>query len=541
MTAKKKKSKKRMIITIVVVVLLAALVLSFTLLGGGGGDPLANVKTVAATSGAIEKTVSGTGNISSNDTTQDIIIEAGLSIDQVMVENGDKVVAGDILATFDPAVLQKAIWTAQSDLDKLDVQLNQLRNKTESITIPTAVAGRVKQIFAVAGEAVRETMARDGALMMLSLDGKLLVTFAPAMIDGLAVGSAVTVTLSDGSTATGTVRALSATVCTVSISDQTAPVGDPVKVTKADGSALGEGQLVISQPLAITGTDGTVDRILRALNASVKSGTKLIELQDAPTSRQYSELYVSRQDKAASLATLMTYVKQNALISPYTGTISLLNLAEGQTTGSASASAASATAAAGNLAAASSAAKVTAAANVACVIATANDIRLTVPIDELDIAVLAVDQKAAITLDALTGKSFSGTILEIAETGIIGQGGTTFEVTLDLPEDTALKLGMTATAVITIERREGIVRIPMDALQELGGEQFVYVGTPTDATHLGQKRPVVVGISDGQYVEIRSGLNAGETINYYYVSSSSLFPFGGGMGYPGTTTASTTK
>ena len=543
MTAKQKKKSKIWLIVIIIVVLLAALVLAGPMLLARRANPLANVKTVSAATGTIEKTVTGTGNISSDDTTQEITIETGLKIDQVLVESGDKISSGDLLATLDAEVLQKAIWTAQKDLNTLDLQLSQVKGKTESAYIQTAIAGRIKQIFAVEGEAVSATMMRDGALIVLSLDGKMTVTFAPASIEGLAADSEVKVTLSDETTVTGTIRSISAAQCTVTISDKTAPVGDLVKIAQTDGTLLGEGKLAISEPLAITGTDGVVDSVLQGLNVSVSSRTNLLKLTAAPTSQSYLELYVKRQDKAESLNALLGYARQNALTANCTGTITKLNLTEGQTTGSTSTAAASTSISSASSAAASNSAAssvVSTAGNVACVVKTSSDSRLSVPIDELDVAVLAVAQEAKITLDALPGSSFTGSIIEIADTGTIGQGGTTFLVSLDLPEDAALKLGMSATAVITVDHRDNIVKIPIDALQELDNEQFVYVGTAVDSTNLGEKRLVTTGISDGQYVEIRSGLTAGENINYYYASgTNSLFPFGGGMGNPNATTATT--
>lgn len=542
MTAKQKKKSKIWLIAIIVVVLLVALVLAGPMLLGRKANLLVNVKTVAAASGTIEKTVSGTGNISTADTTQEITIESGLKIDQVLVESGDKISSGDLLASLDAEVLQKAIWTAQKDLNTLDLQLSQAKGKTESAYIQTAIAGRIKQIFAVEGEAVSNTMTRDGALIVLSLDGKMIVSFVPTTVEGLAADSEVTVTLSDGTTAVGTIRSISADLCTVTISDKTAPIDDPVKIALSDGKKLlGEGRLAISEPLAITGTDGVIDSVLHDLNTLVSGRTNLLKLTAAPTSQTYIELYAKRLDKAASLNTLLGYVRQNALTANFSGTITKLNLTAGQTTGSsATAAAATNVSTAGSSAATSAASSAgSTTGNVACVVRTASDSRLSVPIDELDVAVLAVAQEARITLDALPGSSFTGSIVEIADTGTIGQGGTTFQVVLDLPEDAALKLGMTATAVITVDRRENIVKIPIDALQELGDEQFVYVGKAIDSANLGEKRIVTTGISDGQFVEIRSGLTAGEDINYYYDSgTNSLFPFGGGMG---ATTATTTK
>jgi HlyD family secretion protein len=140
---------------------------------------------------------------------------------------------------------------------------------------------------------------------------------------------------------------------------------------------------------------------------------------------------------------------------------------------------------------------------------------------------MKVGQPASVTLDALTGKTLAGKISEISDTGTINQGGTTFKVTVDLPADPLLRTGMTATAVITVEKREGVVRIPLEALQETDGEQYVYTGTAVSSTELGDKKTVTTGISDGEYVEILSGLKSGEKLNFYYsTGNDNMFMFG---------------
>jgi multidrug efflux pump subunit AcrA (membrane-fusion protein) len=156
---------------------------------------------------------------------------------------------------------------------------------------------------------------------------------------------------------------------------------------------------------------------------------------------------------------------------------------------------------------------------------------LTAEIDELDILSLKVGQKAGITLDALPDQIYEGIITEISDTGTVSSGVTTYEVTLSVTADLSMKVGMNASATISIEKRENIVKIPLEALQESGKEQFVYVGTAAGEASLGEKRIVSTGISDGEFVEITKGLAAGEKINYIYTSgteTAAASPFGGG-------------
>jgi multidrug efflux pump subunit AcrA (membrane-fusion protein) len=511
MTRQTKKKRKTWVILLVIAVLAVAAILTVpSLLASRLANPLANVRSVKATTGTIEKTVTGTGSLSAKETTVEVDVLDGLLVDLVRVEAGDNIAPGDELATFDAAGLQAAIWDAQNSLDSLDSQLNLLKGKTETQIIRAAVAGRVKQIFAAEGDLVQTVMSRSGALIMLSLDGKMTVSFKPSAAGSLAAGDLVTVTLSDKTDLDGTIRSISSDLCVVTISDRSAPIGDPVTVT-LDGTVLGSGELAISQPLAITATDGQVDTIECSVGDKVSSGSRLLKLTQAPVSENYLRLYAQRLDEADRLATLVRYAQTNSLVADCAGEVLSVTLADGQPTGGQQA---------------------------AFKVRTASDTRLTVNIDELDIAVLAVGQTVRITLDALPALSLAGQIVDIAEAGTIGQSGATFTVEIDVPENENLRLGMSATAVITVAKRENIVMIPLEALQESSGEQYVYVGTAVSAIGLGDKRVVTTGISNGEYVEIKTGLAAGEAVNYYYATgSSSAFPFGGGPFSRGTPAA----
>lgn len=516
MTANRKRKRKTWLILIIILVVLAAgsfVVLRLAGLGQAGS--LENVKTAAADTGTIVQTVSGTGNLTAEETREAITVLVGLAIDQVLVEAGDEIQAGEILATFDEQSLQAAIRETQAGLDSLDARLYQLRSDKEPAYIRSAAAGRVKQVFAREGIAVTQTMSEQGALLVLSLDGKMSVSFQLPANHGLAAGDAVEVALSGGSVLEGTVKSISDGLCTVTVSDKSAETGDTAEIRKEDGTVLGQGILEISRPLAITGTSGTVASVLRDLNDYVYPGTRLLELDQADHSQAYEEIYAQRQDEAEQLRVLLGYAANNSLTATCSGLVRAVGIAEGQLTGSSSPAAAAAPGTAADD------------AIDAFTVRTASRILFAVAVDELDIAVIRTSQPVSVTLDALTGKTLEGTISEISDEGTLNQGGTTFQVKVDLPDDRLLKAGMTATAVITVAKKEAVLRIPLEALQETDGEQFVFTGTAVSSTELGDKRIVTTGISDGVYVEILSGLKPGEKVNYYYATGlDRMFPFG---------------
>jgi len=541
MTVKKKKSRK-WIIGLVVLLIIAVGVLAVPRFLGRNkiSNANQNIKIAAAEAGTIEKTVTGTGNLSADDTIQDMDIPNNITIKKVLVESGDSVKQGDTLATLDPIVLQTAIYDTQDEISSLDKQLDTAKGKTESKYITASISGRMKQILVEAGNDVAKTMTEDKALMVLSIDGKMIVTFTPATTEGLSAGDGVTVTLSDGTAKDGVIASISAKECSITISDSGPAVDDNVIVTLADKTVLGSGTLKINSPLAISGTNGKVADILVSLDSYIYEGTNVIKLEDAAVSRDYQQLYADRLAKADQLNTLLAYQETNSITAAFDGTIESVQVSDGQSTADASSASTSSTASKASTAStgtastgtASSATTATDSTMTAFTLKTGSKMELTGAIDELDILSIAVGQKASITLDALPNQTFDGTITKISDIGTVSSGVTTYDVTLSVSPETSMKVGMNASATISIEKRDNIIKIPLEALQESGKEQFVYVGTAISETYLGEKRTVTTGISDGEFVEITGGLSAGEKINYVYTSgtttSAAATPFGGG-------------
>ncbi len=66
------------------------------------------VKEASAEKGSISKTIVGTGNLEA-DTPVNVTVPSGVVIDEVKVESGDHVSAGDVLATVDNASVLSAM------------------------------------------------------------------------------------------------------------------------------------------------------------------------------------------------------------------------------------------------------------------------------------------------------------------------------------------------------------------------------------------------------------------------------------------------
>ena len=138
---------------------------------------------------------------------------------------------------------------------------------------------------------------------------------------------------------------------------------------------------------------------------------------------------------------------------------------------------------------------------------------LEVSVDELDINSVEIGQEAAVTFDAIEDKEFTGEVTEIGNTASVNGGVAKYTVSVSVPKDEEMKQGMNASATITIENRENVITIPVNALQEKGNKVFVYTEKDEDGNLSGETE-VTTGLSDGTTVEITEGLSEGDTVYY---------------------------
>ena len=144
---------------------------------------------------------------------------------------------------------------------------------------------------------------------------------------------------------------------------------------------------------------------------------------------------------------------------------------------------------------------------------------VSVNVDELDITSVKEGQTAKITLDAIDGEEFEGTITSVSSEASSGSSSAKYpvEITFDKTDD--MRIGMTASASISIDEAEDAVLIPVDALQEKGNKTFVYTEKDSDGNLSGEVE-VETGLSNGNKVEITSGLKSGDTVYYLKTTSS---------------------
>ena len=84
--------------------------------------------------GNLSTTVVGTGTLK-NDTANAVKIPDGITVDEVMVESGDAVKAGEVLAIVNQASVTKILSQIQDELAELDEEINDTKGDKESAYI----------------------------------------------------------------------------------------------------------------------------------------------------------------------------------------------------------------------------------------------------------------------------------------------------------------------------------------------------------------------------------------------------------------------
>lgn len=148
----------------------------------------------------------------------------------------------------------------------------------------------------------------------------------------------------------------------------------------------------------------------------------------------------------------------------------------------------------------------------------------TFNISEVDVNRVKQGQKATITLDSISGKTFTGKVLTVDKVGTVSSGVTNYPVLISF-DTTAPEIlpNMAATANIIIESKDSVLLVPSEAVQTSndGGNtvRILRNGQPAEIN-------IEVGLSSDTQTEVVTGLNEGDMV----ITGSSVGGISGGTG-----------
>ncbi len=402
------------------------------------------------TRGALEETVYGSGTTSARNQTN-VLAEAEGTLTDLRVSVGDAVKAGDILAVMTNADLDDTITDLEFDLWELDGQILSTSAGSKVTTIEAPAAGRVVAIYAEAGDDALAVFRREGALAIISTDGRMKVEFSDVdTASGVSLGEKLTVT---GETfiAEGTVVDLTrqGTCLTLTIQDDSLPIGETVTVARQNGTILGTSTLEVNKPMAVSSYGGTIESVRVSVGDKVKRADTLFKLTDSPLTLKIENLRLQREAAAKSLEEAKQQRENLIIVAPCDGTIATLSISEGDEISSGA---------------------------MLCSILEGEDMNLTIAVDELDVVEVEVGQKVKITVDALSDAEMDGEVYKIAPVGSNSGGVTTYDVELTFDaEGSGVRSGMNATGEITVASTDSTLYVPVEALMTMGNDTYLMV------------------------------------------------------------------
>ena len=152
------------------------------------------------------------------------------------------------------------------------------------------------------------------------------------------------------------------------------------------------------------------------------------------------------------------------------------------------------------------------------------DMQVIADVDEDDIGGVKEGQRVTFTVDAFPDDLFEGKVTQVRQEATEESNVVTYEVVISAQnDDLKLKPGLTANVTIFTNERDGVLAVPSKALRFAPNENLLAEGESiTDCE--GKDKvwmregsnfkavPVKIGVTNGTYTEIISGLKEGDAV-----------------------------
>ena len=418
-------------------------------------------------------------------------------------EEGDIVEEGTVLYTVDSSdattkVEQAAITLqqAQRSYDKT-VDLQYVRAEVDG-TVSSLKVAKGDQV--TSGQEV--AVIRDSSKMLLNL------LFPAADAASFSVGQSADVVLD------GTFETLKGTITAVTGTDELS-TGNllvrtvTIRVNNAGGlttaqaatasingvSSIASATFAYQAERTLTAlASGTVSAINVQEGDTVSKGDILIELTGDDLTESIQSASESLRSAEISMQNQQDNMSNYTITSPISGTIIEKDAKQGDALTSGS---------------------------TLCVIYDLSYLEMVINVDELQIGALSVGQKVQLTADAVTDKTYVGTVTRVSMKGSSSGGTTTYPITIRIDDTDGLRPGMNANAEIVVAEANNALVVPNAAVIR-GGYVLVSKKSPSAANAVEDMDApegyvyvkVETGVSDDSYTEIKSGLQEDDTVAY---------------------------
>lgn len=146
---------------------------------------------------------------------------------------------------------------------------------------------------------------------------------------------------------------------------------------------------------------------------------------------------------------------------------------------------------------------------LAATITNFDKMQVLVKIDEYDIGDIAVGDEVEIFVNAL-GKTYKGKITNIAKTATVDNNVSYVETKVEFEADEDVISGLSAEVKIMKADRIGVLAVPVTAIN-YRNDDSPYVNL-VDESGVPAEHDVILGVSDGSWTEVKDGLSEGDIV-----------------------------
>ncbi len=144
------------------------------------------------------------------------------------------------------------------------------------------------------------------------------------------------------------------------------------------------------------------------------------------------------------------------------------------------------------------------------------DMQVLVQVHEADIDVVKEEMEVIVSVETHKDATFSAKVTDIASVATsqswTDESNKTFQVEITMePTEIKLRAGVTAKVEILIDKLEDVLQVPIHAVFPDSGKHYVFAWKDGSA----DRREVSVGKNNAHYVELVSGLEEGEHVLLY--------------------------
>lgn len=482
-------------------VLLAALLI-LTACTGQNDSTTQTSEIVTAFIGDLTASATATGAIAAQRTASLAITQPG-RVTEVYVQIGDSVAAADPLVQLDTAELELSLASAEQALRLQEANLAALQEPADEADIAAATAN------VATAQANLDNLLAGPSPEQLAVYSATLAISEASLYSASAQYQSAANTVSDAQIQQAEAAVLQAQISYDRAQELNADTPNEqtheamiaaaqtlanaqtqldnllnTDTSAAQGSlAAANARLQGSEADYISNTSGASAAQIAAAEAQVaQAQASLDDLLAGPTVEEIQIADAQVEQARLSLADAQEALANGTLTAPFAGVVTAVNVNVGEY-----------------------------ASGIAVELMDTSALEVVVPMDEVDIGVIEVGQKATITLETWPDVEIESEVALVAPGAAANSSLVTYDVHLRLGQtDLPVRVGMTANVQLVTAQRTDVLLLPNQAIQ-VDRENGTYSvnrvnGDTTESVE------VTIGLRDGQNTQITGGLEAGDEV-----------------------------